>query len=138
MSVVSAITKYAPELPQLDRYRNELAAALLGIPPRKANTKGLLILQKLTASAPDPESDVEFLPQPRAVNVMKVCQQWITSDEDIDEEVESAMTFIFIHLAPILQDVPGAHWDLVFDVMENNLEVGDIQRIGFNYSLAYS
>jgi hypothetical protein len=123
MIIVWAVTKYAPEPPRLVRYRNELAATLLGIPPRKANTDGLLTLRKLAASAPDPESDVEFLPQPRAVNVMKACQQWIASDEDIDEEVESAMTLVFTHLAPILQDVPGAHWDLVFDVVENNIEV---------------
>lgn len=123
MTVVSAVTKYAQEPPRVVRYRNQLAAALLGIPPMKANTDGLLTLRKLAASAPDPESDVEFLPQPRAVNVMKACQQWIASDEDIDEEVESAMTLVFTHLAPILQDVPGAHWDLVFDVVENNVEV---------------
>jgi len=126
MALVSAVTKYAPESPRLDRYRNELAAALLGISPRKANTDGLLILRKLAASAPDSESDFEFLPQPRAVNVMKACQLWIASDEDIDEDVESAMTLIFIHLAPILQDVPGAHWDLIFDVVENNLEVSKV------------
>jgi hypothetical protein len=126
MALVSAITKYAPGPPQLDRYRRELAAALLGIPPSEANMDGLLTLRKLAASAPGSDSDVEFLSQPRAVNVMKTCQQWIASDEEIDEEVESAMTLMFIHLAPILQDVPGAHWDLVFDVVENNFEVSKI------------
>ena len=128
MAIVSAVTKYAPQPPRLDRYRNELAAALLGVPARKANTDGLLILRKLAASAPDSESDVEFLPQPRAVNVVKACQQWISSDEDLDEEVESAMTLVFTHLAPILQDVPGSHWDFVFDVVENNIEVGLLFR----------
>ena len=128
MAIVSAVTKYAPQPPRLDRYRNELAAALLGVPARKANTDGLLILRKLAASAPDSESDVEFLPQPRAVNVVKACQQWISSDEDLDEEVESAMTLVFTYLAPILQDVPGSHWDFVFDVVENNIEVGLLFR----------
>jgi E3 ubiquitin-protein ligase listerin len=64
-----------------------------------------------------------YLPTPRAVNLMKACQQWITSDEDLDEEVDYQMTIIFRHLAPILQTVPGAHWDLIFDLMENSLEV---------------
>jgi hypothetical protein len=54
---------------------------------------------------------------------MKACQSWITSDEDADEDVESEMLPIFLHLLPILQSVTGAHWDLVFDVIENNLEV---------------
>ena len=57
---------------------------------------------------------------------MKACQQWITSDEELDEEVEFQMTTIFFHLAPILQSVPGAHWDLIFDLMENNLEVSPL------------
>ena len=124
IAIVSAVTHWAPETPRLDRYRNELAASLLGIPPREANTEGLLVLRRLAASAPNPESDVAFLPQPRAVNVVKACQQWIASDEDVHEDVESAMTQIFVDLAPILQDVPGGHWDFILDVLENNLEVG--------------
>ena len=53
---------------------------------------------------------------------MKACQAWITSDEDIDEDVEAQMTQLFVHLAPILQTVSGSHWDFMFDLMENNLE----------------
>lgn len=117
------MTQYAPEPPRLDRLRNELAAGLLGVPASKANTEGLWLLRRLAATAPDPESDIVFLPTNRAVNLMKALQQWITSDEDLDEEVEYQMTTIFIHLAPILQTVPGAHWDLIFDVLENSLEV---------------
>lgn len=117
------MTRYAPEPPRLERYRNELAAGIFGVPATKANTEGLWLLRRLAATAPDPESDIVYLPTPRAVNLMKACQQWITSDEDLDEEVECEMTAVFLSLAPILQNVPGAHWDLIFDVMENNLEV---------------
>lgn len=124
MAIVSSIAEFAPEPARLDRYRNELAAGLLGIRPTKVNTEGLLSLRKLAASAPDPNSEVVFLPQMRVINVTKACQQWITSDEDIDEEVESEMTLIFYHLAPLLQNVSGAHWSFIFDVIENNLEVG--------------
>ncbi|KAH9932237.1 uncharacterized protein B0H18DRAFT_1083328 [Fomitopsis serialis] len=115
LAIVYSVTQYAPEPPILDRYRNELAAGVLGVPASKANTQGLWILRRLGATAPDPESDVVFLPQPRAVNLMKTCQQYRRG-------VESEMTLIFLYLAPILQNVPGAHWDLIFDVMENNLE----------------
>ena len=123
LATILSVARYAPEPQRLDRYRNELAASLLGIPASRVNTDGLWALRRLVAVAPDPESDVVFLPTPRAVNVMKACQQWIASDEDIDEEVESEMTTIFFHLAPILQNVPGSHWEFVFDVIENNLEV---------------
>lgn len=123
LAISWCISQTSLEPPRLERYRNELAAGMLGVPPSKANTEGLLLLRKLAIVAPDPDSDVIFLPQPRAVNLMKVCQQWITSDEELNEAVESEMTLVFVHLAPILQDVPGLHWDLIFDIIGNNLEV---------------
>ncbi|KAK0452099.1 uncharacterized protein EV420DRAFT_1273820 [Desarmillaria tabescens] len=122
MAIVHAVTEVAPEPPRLDRYRNELAASLLGVPPAKANTEGLITLRKLAASAPPVDSDVVYLPQQRALNVVKTCEKWIASDEDLDEEVESAMTWTFFHLAPILQNLEGSHWEFMFDVVENNLE----------------
>ncbi len=55
---------------------------------------------------------------------MKTCQQWVTSDDDIDEDVECEMLVVFQYLVPILQNLPGSHWELIFDMIENNLEVG--------------
>ncbi|KAK2461029.1 hypothetical protein APHAL10511_006970 [Amanita phalloides] len=127
MTIVSTVVERAPEPQRLDRYRNELAASLPGIEPSRINTDGLLTLRKLIATAPNPDSDVVFLPQHRAVNVVKACQQWVLSDEDIDEQVESAMLLVFLHLAPILHTVPGAHWEFIFDVIESNLEGSDIK-----------
>ncbi len=66
-----------------------------------------------------------FLPPTRAINVVKGCQAWVLAEEDedeLDEEVESAMLPIFMHLAPILQNVPGSHWAFTFDVLEGVLE----------------
>ena len=123
MAVALSVAGSGSEPPRLDRYRNELAANSIGVPPSKINTEGLWILRRLVVTAPDPDSDIVFIPQTRAVNFMKACQHWVTSDEDIEEEVESRLTLLFFHLAPILQHVPGSHWDFVFDVIENNLEV---------------
>jgi hypothetical protein len=96
---------------------------VLGITASKANTDGLLLIRRLAATAPDPDSDIVFLPQLRAVNFVKACQGWITSDADIDEDVESEITNVFYHLVPILGNISGAHWDFIFDLIENNLEV---------------
>ena len=129
MMIIASITTTGAEPPKLDRFRNEIAASLLGIKPHKANTEGLLALRKLAASAPDPDGDVVFLTSPRAINVIKACQGWVLavdSDDDdgaeIEEWVESAMLPIFMHLAPILQNVSGGHWAFVFDVLEGVLE----------------
>ncbi|KAM6492444.1 hypothetical protein JOM56_012168 [Amanita muscaria] len=127
MALISAIVECAPEPQRLDHYRNELASSLLSIPARQANTKGLLTLRKLAMTAPNPDTDIVFLPQHRAVNVVKACQQWISSDEDIDEEVESAMMLVFVPLVPILQTVSGAHWEFMFDIIESNLENSNVE-----------
>jgi E3 ubiquitin-protein ligase listerin len=126
MAVALSVAGSGSEPLRLDRYRNELAANAMGVRPAKINTEGLWILRRLVVTAPDPDSDVVFIPQARAVNFMKACQHWVTSDEDIEEEVESEMTILFFHLVPILQHVAGSHWDFIFDVVENNLEVGDL------------
>jgi E3 ubiquitin-protein ligase listerin len=128
LAIVHAVTRFAPEPTRLDRYRNELAANLTGVPSSKANIDGLWLLRRLAAVAPDPASDIVFLPQQRAVQLVKACQNWVEADDDDDEdgvgeEVEGAMTRVFADLAPILQHVTGAHWDFIFDVIENNLEV---------------
>lgn len=57
------------------------------------------------------------------MNFVKACQGWVASDADIDEDVESEITNVFFHLVPILQNVAGAHWEFIFDLIENNLEV---------------
>ncbi|KAJ3917960.1 hypothetical protein F5877DRAFT_43580 [Lentinula edodes] len=126
--------------PRLERYRNELASSLLGVSPSRATSDGLRILLRLVlGTAPDVESEAEFLPVQRAVNVIKACQKWIEEGGDNDdasgeegeqiaetgdgmEELESAMTLTFYHLAPILQNVAGGHWQFIFDVVENNIE----------------
>ncbi|PBK68595.1 hypothetical protein ARMSODRAFT_958257 [Armillaria solidipes] len=138
MAIVRAVTEVAPEPPRLDRYRNELAASLLGVPPAKANTEGLITLRKLAASAPPMDSDVVYLPQQRALNVVKTCEKWIASDEDLDEEVESAMTWTFSHVAPILQNLEGSHWEFIFDVVENNLENSTFDDDATFVSLAHT
>lgn len=122
--ILASITSYASEPLKLDRYRNELAANVTGIKAKDSCTIGLRLLRLLCAVAPNPDSDIIFLPQHRAVNVMRTCQMWIAEgDEDDSEDLESAMTLIFKHLAPILQNVPGSHWEFIWDVIESNLEV---------------
>ena len=107
---------------KLDRYRNELASKLSGIPSEKANTTGLRLLRCLSAVAPNPESDVIFLPQQRAVYVVQALQAWMGSDEDLDEDVESEVTLVLFNLVPILQNVQGGHWDFIMDLIESNIE----------------
>lgn len=123
MSVISALVHNGLETPSLDRYRNEIASAITGIPPRRANGEGAPLLRHLLALVPQTESDVAFLPPTRAVQVLQTVQKWITSDEEIDPVIESQTAGLLRHLAPIVQSVSGSHWDFAFDLIENTLEV---------------
>jgi len=111
------------ETQNLDRYRNEVAASITGIPPRRASNEGVVLLRHLLALAPQPESDTAFLPPTRAVQVLQTIQKWISSDEELDPMIESQTTWLLLHLAPVVQSLQGAHWFFAFDLIENTLEV---------------
>ncbi len=115
------------ENPRLDRIRSEVASRLSGIKLNEANTLGLRYLILLDALAPDSASVDVFLPQQRAIFLMRHLNEWLISeDEDADdltEEVEIRIMRLYTELCPIIQDVPGAHWDAIFDLIGNNIEV---------------
>ncbi|KAG8958385.1 hypothetical protein FRC03_009184 [Tulasnella sp. 419] len=122
LAISLSVTNFGLESSKLDRYRNELASRLSGVPPKKANGDGLKLLRHLISTAPHPESDAVFLPQQRAVFLIQGLQKWIASDEDLDEDINGLLAALFTNMAPIIQSVPGAHWDLIYDLMEENLE----------------
>ena len=57
--------------------------------------------------------------------LIQAVQKWMASDEDLDESLETHVTVTCSHLLPILQTVPGAHWEFILDILENNLEVSN-------------
>lgn len=123
LCILAAIVQAAPEPQRLDRYRNELAANLSGVSAINARTTGLSILRCLNICAPDADEGMAFMTPQRAINVVKTFQQWLLSEEDITETLSSEMTAFFAHVAPLIQYVTGSHWGLIFDVIEDNLEV---------------
>lgn len=125
-SIVYAIKSVLMETPRFERYQNELASMVAGVPSSAASSKGLRLLRVLLATAPSPDAPVIFLPQQRSMFLIQCIQRWIGSDDDLDEEIHSAVAELFIHLAPIVQELSGSHWDLVFDIVESNLEVSTL------------
>ncbi|KAG9100434.1 hypothetical protein FRC06_004143 [Ceratobasidium sp. 370] len=122
-AIGSIIASRGVESPRLDRWRNELASRLTGVPPSSANTTGIPLLKTLNTLAPPVESGIIYLPQQRAVYLVQTLQKWMASDEDLDECLEAHVTVTLYHLLPILQTVPGAHWEFAFDILESNLGV---------------
>lgn len=61
----------------------------------------------------------------------------MASDEDLDGEIDSLLAHLCAELAPVLQTVPGAHWDFIFDLMESNLEVSLFDASYFGVTLIW-
>ncbi|KAF9255353.1 hypothetical protein L218DRAFT_1008664 [Marasmius fiardii PR-910] len=57
IAILSFINAFGSEPPRLERYRNELAASLMGVRASNAETEGLMILRKLAAVAPPVDLD---------------------------------------------------------------------------------
>lgn len=109
--------------PPFETAQNRLANALTGISPAQADVKGLSALRLLVASAPPYESTAAFIPERRALFVLRHVGSWIASDdlEDLSDELQLRLFEMFTVLAPIVQSEIGAHWDMIFDVLENTL-----------------
>lgn len=93
--------------------------------PSAIDTKGIPALRQLLAVAPPPDAPVIFLPQQRSVFLLQALQRWVSSDEYIPTELKAGIAELFSHLAPIVQDLSGSHWDLMFDQIESNLDAAD-------------
>jgi hypothetical protein len=124
--VISAIKPFLLDTKPLEVAQNRLANNLAGIPAKSANAKGLPALQLLIASAPPRDAASVFIPQQRALFVLRHIASWLTSDEDLEEEVDLRVAELYAVMAPIVQDVQGAHWDSIFDLIETGLEVSQI------------
>ena len=96
---------------------------MAGVPSSSASTKGLPLLRLLLATAPPLDAPIIFLPQQRTMFLIQAIQKWIGSDDDLEEEILASVAELFLHLAPIVQELSGSHWELIFDVVESNLEV---------------
>ncbi|KAK4058560.1 hypothetical protein OIO90_000004 [Microbotryomycetes sp. JL221] len=137
-TVVLAIKDVLVESPRLERYQNELAANLSGVSSNQVNSKGLPMLRLLLATAPPQDSSVIFLPQQRAMFLIKSLSGWLASEDDLDEEVYARLAELFVHVCPIVQDLSGSHWDLMFDVLEMNIQAADWEEASTMSALYHS
>ncbi|KAM0747033.1 hypothetical protein T439DRAFT_104716 [Meredithblackwellia eburnea MCA 4105] len=122
-SIILAIKPVLIESPRFVRYQNELASILSGVPASQADTRGSALLSQLLCTAPPLDAPIIFLPQQRSMFLIQKISGWIASDEDVGEKIHEGIAELFCHLAPIVQELSGSHWDLVFDIIESNLEV---------------
>ncbi|WVQ82306.1 hypothetical protein IAT38_004434 [Cryptococcus sp. DSM 104549] len=125
LAIILAIKPIMLDTPPFTTAQNRLASALTTIPPSKAHT-ALPLLRVFIASAPPSDAASVFLPQQRALFVLRHVAGWLTSD-DVDEDLlpedmEYRVMEMERAVAPIVQDLSGGHWDGIFDLVENGLE----------------
>lgn len=106
--------------------QNRLANALTGMPLAQAGERGITGLRLLVASAPPADAASIFLPQQRALFVLRHVSSWLTDEgaDELPEEIEHRIAELCTTLSPIVQDLSGAHWDSIFDLVESGLSVG--------------
>lgn len=111
--------------PQIDRLRNQIASDITAVPASEARTKGLSLLKQLVALAPDLSGTDALMGMQKAVFLIQHLEKWVLADEDdaVDQDTQCFLTVILLHLSPILQGITGGHWEFIFDVLENSLEV---------------
>ncbi|GAC99356.1 predicted ubiquitin-protein ligase [Pseudozyma hubeiensis SY62] len=125
-AIFHAVKPIAGSSPVYDRLRNGAAAKLAGLGPNSAEDRLLKSLRTLVALAPPVDSDLAIIPQQRAMFLLKDIQRWHSDDEnndDPEEETSTRLAELFVHLLPVVQDVPGSHIDFIFDTLETNLEL---------------
>ena len=126
LAILTAVNRSLERSPRLDRVRNEIANRLTGVAVQTAATEGLRVLRIFNALTPAEDSEDIFLPQQRTVFLMQHLNGWLVSDDeaadDFPEELEARIALLYANLAPIVQDVPGAHWDSMIDMISSNLE----------------
>ena len=127
-AILSATRTHAYDSPSHERWRNEIAANLSGVPPARANTDGVNGLQMLRCAAAPWSAGRALIPTQRAVFVLQGLQRWITSDDDLSETVFALLASVLTEFAPVVQSVPGRHLDLMLDVVEENMHAVDLDE----------
>jgi hypothetical protein len=126
---IALILSVKPLLLDNEKYQlaqNRLASYLTTVRPSEAGKDGIPAIRCLLASAPPADAPSTFIPQQRAIFVLRHVGSWLTSDEadDFDESMEVYVAQLYTALAPVVQDVSGSHWDAIFDMIESGLGVG--------------
>lgn len=125
LAVILAIKPFMLDAKAFATAQNRLANALTGVSVRAANDKGLPALRLLVASAPPTDSASLFIPQQRAVFALRHVGGWLTSEDeaaaDLADEIDVRVAELYTALAPIVQDLSGAHWDAIFDLISGAL-----------------
>lgn len=125
-ALILAVKPMVYDSPFYDRLRNDIVARLTDTPPSKANSEGLRLLSLTLAVAPPVESHLSLVPQQRALFLLQGLQRWMASEEDLDDEINTRLAELFLHIVPIVQEISGSHIDFFYDLIESNLEVASL------------
>jgi hypothetical protein len=141
LAIILAIKPLMVDSKAFATAQNRLANALTGVSVRAANDKGLPALRLLIASAPPADSASLFIPQQRAVFALRHVGGWLTSEDeaadDLADEIDVRVAELYTALAPIVQDLAGAHWDAIFDLISGAVGSCSLQDPA-SYPLMYA
>lgn len=137
-AVLAATCHRAFDAPAQERWRNELAATLTGVPSARAHTEGVPLLQALRCAAAPAEAGKPLLPTHRAVQLAQVLHRWVHGADEYPEDVLALAAAVLTELAPVLQNVPGRHLDDMLALAHESLETLDLTRASSWPALCWS
>ncbi len=125
VAIILAIKPIMQDSRSFSTAQNRLASALTTIPTRQISKAGIAHIRLLNATAPPQDAASLFIPQQRAIFVLKHVSGWLVDEDDegMSEDVEWRVLELYSYLGAVVQDLQGSHWDSIFDLVENGLEV---------------
>ncbi|WFD30021.1 hypothetical protein MSPP1_001034 [Malassezia sp. CBS 17886] len=125
--VLAATRQQASATRADDRWRNELAAALSGVPSARAASEGRRYVQMLVCAAPPEHLGVPLVPTQRAMFLLQTVQRWLASEDELDD-LYTPLAALLTHIAPVVLARPGTHLDMMLDVVLENLAALELKQ----------
>ncbi|KAG0237979.1 hypothetical protein BGW42_008079 [Actinomortierella wolfii] len=132
-ALVVTLTNRLRETNEFNNLLNYWASELGAVRPHEATTTNAILIRRLvllssafTTPTPTPLS----LPQHRAINLLQSIRRWEESESVLltpPEEEQSQLVFARLlallgALADQVQELPGAHWDLMVELIDSTFE----------------
>ncbi|WFD36265.1 hypothetical protein MCUN1_003143 [Malassezia cuniculi] len=137
-AILLATRETARDTRTYDRVRNELVAELGGVTPQRADTEGTRMLALIECATPPTSWGIPLVPVQRAVFALQGIQKWLTSDEELGDDLFTRLAVLFNELAPVVQNATGRVLELMIDTAEENLAAAQLDEHSSWLSLYYT
>ncbi|RXK41130.1 hypothetical protein M231_01533 [Tremella mesenterica] len=123
MAIIFAAKPFLLENKAFALAQNRFANAVTAIRGKDIDPAGMWALRLLLSTAPPPDAAAVFLPQKRALFVLRHVDLWMAEDEEdnLPYGGDWLIGELYRAVMPIIQDIPGKHWSNIFNRIDSCL-----------------